>query len=161
MEKNKQAWYCYGNRTNSYLLINYGFCFPDNLYNSFKLEIKVCLDYSLYSSENQIKPLNYLYQWGEDIPGNKCQEIRLKMNSINWILISYFREIVRETFEFDDLPRNKIFLTKAINLKFEAKVIEFYKQLIEYLIKINEQETTLEDDLKILRSGILNSDSDN
>ena len=54
MEKNKQAWYCYGNRTNSYLLINYGFCFPDNLYNSFKLEIKVCLDYSLYSSENQI-----------------------------------------------------------------------------------------------------------
>ena len=83
------------------------------------------------------------------------------MNSINWILISYFREIVRETFEFDDLPRNKIFLTKAINLKFEAKVIEFYKQLIEYLIKINEQETTLEDDLKILRSGILNSDSDN
>ena len=83
------------------------------------------------------------------------------MNSINWILISYFREIVRETFEFDDLPRNKIFLTKAINLKLEAKVIEFYKQLIEYLININEQETTLEDDLKILRSGILNSDSDN
>lgn len=49
------------------------------------------------------------------------------MNSINWILISYFREIVRETFEFDELPRNKIFLTKAINLKFEAKVIELYK----------------------------------
>jgi len=82
------------------------------------------------------------------------------MNSINWILISYFREVVRETFEFDDLPRNKIFLTKAVNLKFEEKVIGFYKQLIEYLIITNEQETTLEDDLKILRSGKLSSDSD-
>jgi len=83
------------------------------------------------------------------------------MNSINKILFSYFREVVRETFEFDDLPRNKIFLTKAINLKFEAKVIELYKQLIEYLINTNEQETTLEDDLKILRSGKLHSDSTN
>ncbi len=83
------------------------------------------------------------------------------MNSINKILFSYFREVVRETFEFDDLPRNKIFLTKAINLKFEAKVIELYKQLIEYLINTNEQETTLEDDLKILRSGKLRSDSTN
>ena len=82
------------------------------------------------------------------------------MNSINWILISYFREVVRETFEFDDLPRNKIFLTKAVNLKFEEKVIGLYKQLIEYLIITNEQETTLEDDLKILRSGKLSSDSD-
>lgn len=82
------------------------------------------------------------------------------MNSINWILISYFREIVRETFEFDELPRNKIFLTKAINLKFEAKVIVLYKQLIEYLIMISEKETTLEDDLEILRSGRLSSESD-
>jgi len=115
----------------------------------------------LYSSENQIKPEDYLYKSDEEIPGNKCQEIRLKMNSINKILFSYFREVVRETFEFDDLPRNKIFLTKAINLKFEAKVIELYKQLIEYLINTNEQETTLEDDLKILRSGKLRSDSTN
>ena len=82
------------------------------------------------------------------------------MYSINFILISYFREVVRETFQFDGLPRNKIFLTKAINLKFEEKVIELYKQLIEYLIKINEQETRLEDDLKILRSGKLSSDSE-
>jgi len=115
----------------------------------------------LYSSENQIKPEDYLYKSDEEIPGNKCQEIRLKMNSINKILFSYFREVVRETFEVDDLPRNKIFLTKAINLKFEAKVIELYKQLIEYLINTNEQETTLEDDLKILRSGKLHSDSTN
>jgi len=72
MEKDKQVWYCYGNRTNSYLLINYGFCFPDNLYNSFKCELKLCLDYSLYTSENIIKPEDYLYKLEEEIPGNKC-----------------------------------------------------------------------------------------
>jgi len=27
MKKGEQAWNCYGNRTNLFLLVNYGFCF--------------------------------------------------------------------------------------------------------------------------------------
>ena len=36
MVKGSQAWNCYGNRTNVFLLVNYGFCFKDNLYDSVK-----------------------------------------------------------------------------------------------------------------------------
>lgn len=31
----EQAFYCYGNRSNRFLLVNYGFCFKDNRYDSF------------------------------------------------------------------------------------------------------------------------------
>jgi hypothetical protein len=37
MPKDSQAWNCYGNRTNVFLLVNYGFCFQNNLYDSVKL----------------------------------------------------------------------------------------------------------------------------
>ena len=46
MLKGTQAWYCYGNRTNSYLLINYGFCFPNNFYTSFKFYVNTDVPYS-------------------------------------------------------------------------------------------------------------------
>jgi hypothetical protein len=41
MPKDGQAWFCYGNRTNSFLLVNYGFCFQNNLYNSYKFFVKM------------------------------------------------------------------------------------------------------------------------
>jgi hypothetical protein len=44
MKKGEQAWNCYGARTNLYLLINYGFCFLDNLNDSFAFGLKLDLD---------------------------------------------------------------------------------------------------------------------
>lgn len=41
MPKDSQAWNCYGKRTNDYLLVNYGFCFPDNLHDSFVFHVKL------------------------------------------------------------------------------------------------------------------------
>lgn len=34
MQPGEQAWYCYGNRSNKFLLINYGFCFAGNRLDS-------------------------------------------------------------------------------------------------------------------------------
>jgi len=45
MKKGSQAWNCYGNRTNLFLLINYGFCFESNLYNSFVFYVKLNVDF--------------------------------------------------------------------------------------------------------------------
>ena len=39
MVKGGQAWICYGKRTNAYLLINYGFCFQNNKYDSFDFQV--------------------------------------------------------------------------------------------------------------------------
>jgi len=40
----EQAFYCYGNRSNRYLLINYGFCFAGNKYDSLELRLKLDID---------------------------------------------------------------------------------------------------------------------
>ncbi len=39
VKKGEQVFYCYGRRTSGYLLLNYGFCFPDNKYNSVKFKV--------------------------------------------------------------------------------------------------------------------------
>lgn len=45
MRKGEQAWNCYGNRTNIFLLVNYGFCFPDNLHDSMKFFVRLDIDF--------------------------------------------------------------------------------------------------------------------
>jgi len=36
-----QIFYCYGNRTNKFLLLNYGFCFPGNKYDSYEFPLRL------------------------------------------------------------------------------------------------------------------------
>ena len=45
-EKGDQVYYCYGNRSNRYLLVNYGFCFQDNRYESYEVNLKLDVDTS-------------------------------------------------------------------------------------------------------------------
>lgn len=37
----EQAHYCYGNRSNKYLLMHYGFCFLENHYDSFAIKLRI------------------------------------------------------------------------------------------------------------------------
>lgn len=37
----EQVYYCYGNRTNKFLLVNYGFCFPNNTYDSYEIPLRL------------------------------------------------------------------------------------------------------------------------
>ena len=41
IEAGDQVFYCYGNRTNKFLLLNYGFCFPGNRYDSFEFPLRL------------------------------------------------------------------------------------------------------------------------
>ena len=41
LQPGEQAFYCYGNRSNKYLLLNYGFCFPGNRYDSFSVWVNM------------------------------------------------------------------------------------------------------------------------
>lgn len=54
----EQAFYCYGNRSNRFLLINYGFCFKDNRYDSFELHLKTNVSSVLVPLMVQICPSN-------------------------------------------------------------------------------------------------------
>ena len=44
---NKQVYNSYGSRTNKFLLIWYGFCYPDNLHDSVTLRLHVQFTSSL------------------------------------------------------------------------------------------------------------------
>ena len=46
MKAGTQAWNCYGNRSNVFLMVNYGFCFRNNLYDSFHLHVRLDLEFS-------------------------------------------------------------------------------------------------------------------
>jgi len=37
----QKQYYCDGGRSNKYLLINYGFCFPNNRYDSYVFKLKL------------------------------------------------------------------------------------------------------------------------
>ena len=41
IKKGDQAYYCYGKRSNAFLLLNYGFCIPDNKYDSLIVRVKL------------------------------------------------------------------------------------------------------------------------
>lgn len=49
MKKGTQAWNCYGNRSNFFLLVNYGFCYPNNLYDSLLIHVRLDLTFSAES----------------------------------------------------------------------------------------------------------------
>jgi hypothetical protein len=44
LEAGEQAYYCYGDRTNRFLLLNYGFCYPDNKYDSYEIHMRTDVD---------------------------------------------------------------------------------------------------------------------
>lgn len=44
-QKGSQAWNCYGDRSNMFLLMNYGFCFENNLYDSVKFMVRLDLNF--------------------------------------------------------------------------------------------------------------------
>ena len=41
MKKGEQAFTSYGARTNSFLLVHYGFCYQNNIYDSFEFYMKM------------------------------------------------------------------------------------------------------------------------
>ena len=46
LQPGEQAFYCYGNRSNKFLLKNYGFCYLGNRYDSYVVKLKMNVNYS-------------------------------------------------------------------------------------------------------------------
>ena len=54
IQPGEQVYYCYGNRSNKFLLLNYGFCFPDNNYESYELPMRVDLPFDSIKPEEMV-----------------------------------------------------------------------------------------------------------
>ena len=67
-----QAHFCYGKRPNKNLLVNYGFCFRDNKYDSYHINLRANLEDEL-TVENMV-----LFDPNECAAPQEHQELRLK-----------------------------------------------------------------------------------
>ena len=91
IEPGQQVYYCYGRRTNRYLLLNYGFCYADNVYDSFSVFLRADLkDRPTVEQMLMLKPDDSI----------DSQEVRLKTDQINHMLMFYLKcQILQEPSE--------------------------------------------------------------
>lgn len=88
LQPGEQAYYCYGNRSNKFLLLNYGFCFQDNAYDSYVVKMKMNPD---------LQKL-FIPEMVDFKSSELTQEIRLKTNQVNRLLFAYFRSVCKTKF---------------------------------------------------------------
>ena len=144
-----QLYYCYGNRSNRYLLVNYGFCFPGNRYESYYVNMRLDL-------ENGEDLLGQMIDF--DRKAQNCQQIRLKKDQLNDMMLAYLRTFLKPNFfKKRESGNTSIMLGKPVNLVFERYVMKFYHSVLTLLKQHDEQTTTLVDDNKILQEKTHNS----
>jgi hypothetical protein len=88
LQPGEQAFYCYGNRSNKFLLKNYGFCYMGNRYDSYVVKLKMNVNYSKLAVSEMVDFRN----------SDFTQEVRLKANQLNMLLFAYFRSTCKTTF---------------------------------------------------------------
>ena len=127
MKAGTQAWNCYGNRSNIFLLVNYGFCFQDNLYDSFKFMVRLDIDYKSIESPdgNDLLSKNFTYRQDKE---KSMQEIRLKRNQLCEIFMSVMRSVLKVTYigYNKNVDAKTIMLTKVVRLELEKICLEKY-----------------------------------
>ena len=81
----EQCFYCYGNRSNHYLLINYGFCFANNRYDSMKINLKMDVDL-------RAPLVHFMIDFRAS---QLVQPVKLKNDQLNSMMLSYFRSVLK------------------------------------------------------------------
>lgn len=123
LQPGEQAYYCYGNRSNKFLLLNYGFCFPDNTNDSYSVRLKMNINL-----QEIFIPQIVDYKGAEF-----TQEIRLKNNQLNSLLMSYWRSVCKKKFFDGQEGVRKVLLTKPVNLFYERYCLIKYEELLQFL----------------------------
>ena len=83
------------------------------------------------------------------------EEVRFKTNQLNHLLMSYLRSSCKAQFfqgKIHDPAFAQVLLTKPKNLYFERYCLQFYENLVEFLLMNLEKPSTLENDLEMLDS---------
>ena len=76
-DKGDQVYYCYGNRSNKFLLINYGFCYADNKYDSYEILVKKEFKEAIIEDEISIP---VLLDQKVELNENDTEKIRFKID---------------------------------------------------------------------------------
>ena len=89
IEPGEQVFYCYGNRTNKFLLLNYGFCFPGNNYDSFEFPMRLDIPVGQVFVP-EIVDLNWSSRMN--------QVVRLKKDQICEVMVGFLRSVCKKSF---------------------------------------------------------------
>ena len=138
---------------------SYGFCIPDNKYDSFIFRVKLCMNIT-----KDLRIMSELIPEPEDEEEFMCaEEIRLKYDALNLVLLGYLRTVFKNYYilsqrerlissaKLHESPQQvEILLTKPKDINFEIFIFEKYLALMEHLKTTKEKSKTLEDDLSLL-----------
>lgn len=137
LQPGEQAYYCYGNRSNKFLLMHYGFCFLGNRYDSFAIKMRMDIDL-----KDPFVP--FMVDFRNE---HFTQEVRLKNDQINELLLSYFRSVLKASFfmkQKTQVDTKRILLTLPVNLYYERYCLQYYEQILDFLKANLEKHITLE-----------------
>ena len=127
--------FTYGRRTNQHLLLHYSFCYEDNMYD-FK-------DLTLNMEPASKEPKDCI---NIGLDAENVQSVYMKVDQFNHTLMSYLRHIRKS--QFGSIP----LIGRPLALKFEKVCMEGYLEMMTYHVSEHlEKETTLEDDLSMLK----------
>ena len=143
MLKGTQTWNSYGQRTNRYLLLNYGFALENNLDDSFQFQVSFDRSFSTKIYPDLMKMLDV----NENTESATVQNIRLKRNQLNEMLMNYIRYCFKKGFRLDMKKRNEkkmLLLSRVVHLDFEKKCLKRYEEIIKHLNDELNKNTTLE-----------------
>lgn len=120
VKKGEQVFYCYGKRSNAFLLLkyssippltfySYGFCYADNRYDSLLLKVKlnVNINYDLTEKDGTFEELLPHMASREDMAC--AEEIRLKFDAINLSKHTYYNNFRSSTCIFEDRVQKLLF----------------------------------------------------
>ena len=97
IEVGDQIFYCYGNRTNKFLLLNYGFCFPDNKYDSYEFPMR--LDVPIKETFT-----SHVIDIGWQSKGSP--KMRLKSDQLCYLMLAYLRFMLKRSFITREVASN-------------------------------------------------------
>ena len=154
IQPGEQVFNNYGNHTNRYLLVHYGFCLADNRYDTYELRMRVDLSSEEYSC---VELIDFLFQ---------CRSVEkyfLKRDKICEELVGYLRALCKQSFyrrpnQMVKKPNamqnlflmQDVMLSTPSDLLYEAYVFEQYLLILERIDQRMNSQTTLEEDLKLL-----------
>lgn len=140
----EQAYYCYGNRCNKFLLNNYGFAYIGNRYDSYSLRMKMRLNL------DELQPHKMVDFRGTDF----TEEIRLKNNQLNELMMSYLRSVLKNSYfkgNVHSQDYQSILLTRPKSIAYEKHCLSLYEDIVGFVLANLEKAASLEDDLETLK----------
>jgi len=120
---------------------SYGFCIPDNKYDSYIFRVKLNVNIL-----DDITDFSEILPHPENEDDMLCaEEIRLKFDQLNLVLLGYLRTVFKGYFSHKThFNESGLLLTKPKEIEFEIFIFKKYLGLMEFLRYFKEKRSTLE-----------------